>query len=133
MEKINSPFENLLEMYIVEKREGFCKIGIRHRKDLTNPHGNFHGGLIASIIDTAAVQGLRTIYPQGPFLTVNLEIRYKNTSSDEEIFAESRPQYLKGKFFKSEVAVLNKAGNLIAQGYVKSFIPTYINGAVKNV
>lgn len=28
MEKINSPYKNLLDMYIAEKKEGFCKIGI---------------------------------------------------------------------------------------------------------
>jgi uncharacterized protein (TIGR00369 family) len=58
MDKINSPYENLLDMYIAEKKEGFCKIGLSYRKELTNPGGNFHGGAIASIVDTAAVQGL---------------------------------------------------------------------------
>ena len=65
METINSPYEQFLDMRIVEKREGFCKIGISYRKELTNPHGNYHGGTIASIVDTATVQGLRTIFPKG--------------------------------------------------------------------
>lgn len=122
---MNSPYENLLNMYIVEKKEGFCKIGIAYRKELTNPHGNFHGGVIASIIDTAAVQGLRTIFAQGPYLTVNLEIRYKNTSNASEIFAEARAEHLKGKFFKTEVKVLDKEDKLIAWARVKSFLPQW--------
>ena len=125
MEKINSPYENFLGTYIVEKREGFCKIGLPLKKELTNPHNNFHGGAITSIVDTAAVQGLRTIFSQGPYLTVNLEIRYKKPSSSAEIFAESVPKHLKGKFFISEVKVLDKDNTLIAEAKVKSFLPKY--------
>ncbi len=125
MERINSPYENLLDMYIAEKKEGFCKIGIAYRKELTNPHGNFHGGVIASIVDTATVQSLRTIFPQGPYLTVNLEIRYKNPSNATEIFAEARPNHLKGKFFKTEVKVFDKENKLIAEARVKSFLPQW--------
>jgi acyl-CoA thioesterase len=125
MERINSPFEKLLDMRIVEKAEGLCKIAINKRPELTNPHGNFHGGAIASIVDTAAVQALRTLYPQGPFLTVDLEVRYKKPSSSERIVAEARPSHLKGKFFRTEVLVRDDQSRIIAQASVKSFIPTY--------
>ena len=125
MEKINSPYENLLEMYIVDKSEGFCKIGISYRKELTNPHGNYHGGTIASIIDTATVQGLRTIFPKGPYLTVNVNIRYKKPSNSPELFAEARSQYLRGKFFSTEIKVLDKEQNLVAEAQVKSFLPEW--------
>jgi acyl-CoA thioesterase len=125
MERMNSPYENLLDMYIVEKSEGFCKIGISYRKDLTNPHGNYHGGAIASIIDTAAVQGLRTILPKGPYLTVDVNIRYKKPSNSMELFAEARPKHLKGKFFSTEIKVIDKENNLVALAIVKSFLPEW--------
>ena len=125
MERINSPYEKLLDMYIVEKSEGFCKIGISYRKELTNPHGNFHGGAISSIIDTATVQGLRTIFPEGPYLTVDVNIRYKKPTNSAEIFAESRPRQLKGKFFITEVKVTDKDNNLVAEAVVKSFLPAW--------
>lgn len=125
MERINSPYENLLDMYIVDKSEGFCKIGISYRKELTNPHGNFHGGAISSIIDTATVQGLRTIFPKGPYLTVDVNIRYKKPTNSAEIFAEARPKHLKGKFFITEVKVIDKDNNLVAEAQVKSFLPAW--------
>jgi len=124
-ERINSPYENLLDMYIVDKSEGFCKIGISYRKELTNPHGNFHGGAISSIIDTAAVQGLRTIFPKGPYLTADVNIRYKKPINSAEIFAEARPKQLKGKFFITEVKVIDKDNNLVAEAQVKSFLPAW--------
>jgi uncharacterized protein (TIGR00369 family) len=125
MERINSPFEQLLDMRIAEKALGFCKISLSKKESLTNPHGNFHGGVIASIIDTAAVQALFTLCPEGPFLTVDLEVRYKKPSSCADIFAEARPSHLKGKFFKTEVLVRDDQGQIIAQAFVKSFIPAY--------
>ncbi len=125
MEKMISPYENLLDMYIVQKSEGFCKIGISYRKELTSPHGNYHGGAIASIIDTAAVQGLRTIFPKGPYLTVDVSIRYKKPSNSPELFAEAKSRHLRGKFFITELKVIDKEQNLVAEAQVKSFIPTW--------
>lgn len=124
---MHSPYENLLDMHITEKREGFCKIALPYRRELTNPHGYFHGGAIVSIVDTATVQALRTIFPQGPYFTVNLEIRYKNPSNSLEIFAEAKTRQLKGKFFISEVKVTDKENNLIAEALVKSFLPQWSN------
>ncbi len=112
-------------MYFVEKGQGFCKIGISYRDELTNPHGFYHGGAISGLIDTATVHGLRTIFPKGPYYTVDLSIRYKNPSNAQEIFAEARPKHLKGKFFKTEVEVKDHADNLIAEAEVKSFLPNY--------
>ena len=128
MQKINSPYENLLDMYIADKKEGFCGIGLSYRKELTNPHGNFHGGVITSIVDTAVVQGLRTIFSQGPYLTVDLGIRYKNPSNASQIFAEARPRHLRGKFFTTDVKVLDEKNKLIAQAQVKSFLPRWNEG-----
>lgn len=125
MERINSPYENLLDMYIAEKKEGFCRIGLAYRKELTNPHGNYHGGAIASIIDTATVQSLRTVFPEGPYLTVDVNIRYKKPSNSAEIFAEARPKQLKGKFFITEVKVTDKDNNVLAEARVKSFLPAW--------
>jgi len=125
MERINSPYEDLLDMYVAEKMRGFCKIGISYRKELTNPHGNYHGGAIASIIDTATVQGLRTIFPEGPYLTVDVNIRYKKPSNSRELFAEARPRHLRGKFFSTEIKVIDKERNLVAEAWVKSFLPEW--------
>jgi uncharacterized protein (TIGR00369 family) len=127
MERMNSPYENLLDMYIAEKSQGFCKIGLPYRKELTNPHGNFHGGAIASLIDTAAVQGLRTIFSKGPYWTVDVNIRYKKPTDSGELFAEARPKHLKGKFFITEVKVIDKENNLIAEAQIKSFLPEWEN------
>ncbi|MDD5005333.1 MAG: PaaI family thioesterase [Candidatus Omnitrophica bacterium] len=126
MDITHSPFENFLKMYVAEKGKDFCKIGLSHRKDLTNPHGIFHGGVIASIADTAAVQSLHILYPTGgPYFTVSLSITYKNPTSAKEIFAEARSRHLRSKFFKTDVTITDSDNKLIAQAEVKSFLPNY--------
>lgn len=131
MGKINSPYEQLLRMYIEEKSEGFCKIGLHYRKELTNPHGNFHGGVILGIVDTATVQGLRTVFAQGPYLTVDLQIRFKAPCHSAKIFAQARPRHLRGKFFHTDIKVLDEADKLIAEAAVKSFLPKWVTPGTK--
>jgi uncharacterized protein (TIGR00369 family) len=123
MEKMKSPYENFLEMYLIEKRQGFAKVGLTYRKELTNPHGNFHGGVIASLVDTASVQALRTLFSAGPYFTADMKIRYKNPSTSREIFAEANSKPLKGKFFVTSVVVFDKENVPVAQAEVKSFLP----------
>ena len=105
---INSPFENFLQMYIVYKQGGCCKIALPYRKDITNPHGNFHGGAIASIIDTATVQALHSLWSHGPFLTVHLDIRYRTPSADREIIAEAKGIGIGSKAVREEYKSLIK-------------------------
>jgi len=71
------------------------------------------------------VQGLRTVFPNGPYLTVDMNIRYKKPTNAAEIFAEARPKNLKGKFFISEIKVIDKDNNLVAEAQVKSFLPAW--------
>lgn len=125
MERMDSPYENFLQMNILEKGEGSCKIVLFYRKEVTNPHGNFHGGVIASVVDTAAVQALRTLSLPGPYLTVNLDIRYKNPSMASKIFAEAYTRHLKGKLFLTEVKVVDSDDKFVAQASVKSFLPKW--------
>ena len=125
MDITKSPFEQFLKMYIVESGKDSCKIGLTHRKELTNPHGIFHGAVIASIADTAAVQALNNLFPVGPYYTVSLSVDYKNSSKAKEIFAQAKAKHLKAKFFKSDITITDSENKLIAQAQVKSFLPNW--------
>lgn len=126
MEEIASPFENFLEMRLLERGQGFSKIGLSYRKEVTNFHGIFHGGAIASVADTAAVQALRSLHP-GPYLTIELIVHYRAPSQAAEIFAEARASHRKTKVFQSEVLITDSEGKLIAEATVKSFLPSWQN------
>ena len=124
-EKIPSSFENFLGISIIEKSEGTCRVGLDYKKEVTNFHGDFHGGAIATLADTAAVQSLRTLTPYSPYLTVNLDIRFKKPSRAARIVAEAKSSHVKGKFFRTEVRVTDPEDQLIAEAEVKSFLPRW--------
>jgi acyl-CoA thioesterase len=124
VEQIPSPFENFLGMRLVERGPGFSKISLAYRKEVSNFHGIFHGGAIASIADTGAVQALRTLHP-GPYLTAELNVKYKSASQAAEIFAEAKASHWKSKVFKTEIVIKDPAGKIVALATVKSFLPAW--------
>ena len=125
VEKIPSPFENYLGIEIVEKQRGRCKVSLAYKKEVSNFHRDFHGGAIAALCDTAAVQSLRTLTPCHPYLTVNIDIRYKKPSQAPAILAEGEAAHVKGKLFRTHVRVMDPDGTLIAEAEIKSFLPRY--------
>ena len=124
-EIIASPFEQMLKIDIVEKKDGFCRLALSHRREVCNPHGIFHGGVIATLADAAAVQALHSVFPPGPYLTVELTVRYKNPSAAPQLIASARTFYLRGKIFKTDVAVTDSENTLVAEAEVKSLLPSW--------
>ena len=54
-----SPFENLLGLQVEEANSERARVSLRHKTELTNFVGVVHGGALASLCDTAAVQALQ--------------------------------------------------------------------------
>lgn len=125
MQKINSPFEHLLQMFLVEQKEAYAKIGVIFREELTNPYGFFHGGFLATLADTTAATALIGLSLPGPFLTGELKIRYKSPSSAPEIYAESHAHQIKLNYWENRVKIIDKNNTLIAFAIVKSFLPNW--------
>jgi uncharacterized protein (TIGR00369 family) len=125
LEKISSPFENLIGMEIIEKSQGKSIISIRKKDELTNFLGIIHGGVLASICDTAAVQALMTLAPEGPYLTAELAIKYKKPAQSNEIFAHASAKHVKSKFFQTHIEIVDGNKALISTSTVKSLLPNY--------
>jgi uncharacterized protein (TIGR00369 family) len=128
MEKIPSPLENYLGIEIVEKGQGRCKLSLAYKTEVTNFHKDFHGGAIAALCDAAAVQSLRALTPYHPYLTVNIDIRYKKPSRAAVLYAEGSASHVKGKLFRTAVSVVDSDGVLVAEAEVKSLLPRFQTG-----
>ncbi len=50
----NSPYFSLLGIQVCELREGYAKVVVQLDQKHLNPFGGIHGGVYASILDTAA-------------------------------------------------------------------------------
>jgi uncharacterized protein (TIGR00369 family) len=71
------PFPALLGSKIERLRPGFAQIFLKHRKNLTQGYGYIHGGVLASLADTAAAFATRTLIGRDDKLvTLEMKINY---------------------------------------------------------
>lgn len=125
MEIIDSPFEDLLGIEILEKNEGSAVIRVSKKKELTNFLGIFHGGVLASIADTAAVQALMGFTTKGPYYSVTLNIKFKKPADCDFITAQAQARHLKSKFFETNITITDPHQVVLAIVTVKSMLPNY--------
>ncbi len=118
-----APFEKLLDIKILEVKDGFAKIMMPYRKKFTNPHGIVHGGAVCSLADTAAAISLCTKYGDRMYFTAKLDMEFKSAIEDGEIFAEARIMKAKGKFIFTRIEVKDGKEKLLATGSAVLFVP----------
>jgi acyl-CoA thioesterase len=119
-----APFEKLLGMKVLEAKEDFAKVTMPYRKEFTNPHGFVHGGVISSLADTAAAVAMATKYGDRIYFTVKLDMEFKTSIKDGEMFAEARIFRKKGNFFFSRIDVKDENEKLLATGSAIFFMPS---------
>ena len=99
----------------MEKSEGFARLRLPYRKELTNPAGKLHGGAIASAADTAIAVAIGSIVKiPGGHSTVKLEVKYKAPVMDGAVIVEARVTRHKGKLFLAEAEITNGSGQVVA-------------------
>jgi acyl-CoA thioesterase len=110
-----APFGRHLGIEPLEVGEGFARIRLPFRKELTNPAGKLHGGVIASIADTAMAVAVGSVLGvPGRHFTVKLEIKYKAPVTDGEIIAEATITRRKQTVFLGEAVVKDGNGRVVA-------------------
>ncbi len=110
-----APYAKYLGMEILERGDGFARVRIPYRNELTNPAGKMHGGVIASAADSAMAMAVSSVLGgPGRHSTVRLEIQYKAPVTDAEITAEARITLQKKRLFRGEAVVKNGNGQVVA-------------------
>jgi acyl-CoA thioesterase len=110
-----SPFGRHIGVEILEAEDGFARIRLPYRPEITNPAGKLHGGAIATAADTSMAVAIGSVLGEpGRHSTVKLEIRYKSAVTDGEIIAEARVVRRKPRIFLGESVVKNSDGQVVA-------------------
>jgi len=122
--RIKAPFEKLLKMDVLDARDGFAKLIMPYRKELTNPHGFIHGGALCSLADTASAVAIVSKWGERTFFTAKLDMEFKASIEDGEMFAEARIFRKKGNFCFSRIEVKNGNEKLLATGSAIFFMPS---------
>jgi acyl-CoA thioesterase len=110
-----SPFGRYLGLQVLEVGDGSSRIRLPYRPELTNPAGRLHGGVIASVADTAMAVAIGAVLGgPGRHSTVKLEIKYKASVTDGEIIVEAKVTRRKSRVFLGEAVVRDGAGQVVA-------------------
>jgi uncharacterized protein (TIGR00369 family) len=70
-------FATLLGMDLLRVEDGLVEFVLAARPELLNPHGTLHGGVIATVLDSAMGAALQSTLPPGVgFTTMQLNVHY---------------------------------------------------------
>jgi len=85
------PFAQLLGIELDDVATGTATLGLEVRKELTQNHGVVHGGVIASLIDTATAFAIISLLaPDERVTTVDLTISYLRPITEGRITAAAK-------------------------------------------
>jgi len=85
------PFMAYLGARITAVAPGFCEIAVDCRRELTQQHGFVHGGVLASIADSAAGYAALSLMPAGAsILTVEYKLNILRPGRGEAMIARGR-------------------------------------------
>jgi acyl-coenzyme A thioesterase 13 len=96
--------------------KGAAILSMEVKKEMTNPYGNIHGGMMAMVIDEAIGWAVVSMDLQSHYtsLTLNLDFLYA-AKEGERMRAESKVLRVGKKIVNVECHVYNMAGKILAR------------------
>jgi uncharacterized protein (TIGR00369 family) len=110
------PFYSTLGLELQEIGDGKATFEVYVKKELTQ-NGNVHGGVIASLIDSAcACAAISLLYPNGSATTIDLQVEYHKPVSNGKLIATGKCLKSGKNIFFCKAKVWNEEGNLVSTG-----------------
>jgi len=109
------PFANFLGIKLDGLQHGSATLSLETREELTRDGGLIHGGVLASLIDTAsAFATLTLIEPEQRAVTIDLTVHYLRAVTGGTIKAHARALRAGRRVIVLSVEVTNQDGALMA-------------------
>jgi uncharacterized protein (TIGR00369 family) len=116
------PFAHLLKLELGEMKRGLATIHLEVRDELRQNNGVVHGGVIASLVDTAAAFAIITLLEKGQTsTTVDLTIHYLRPWLKGRVTARARVVRAGRRIMTITIDVLDESESLLATA-LTSFI-----------
>lgn len=84
----NSPFWNFIGLELKELEEGHVLLALPIKKEFINVRNSVHGGIYASVLDTAMGMAGRSL-GFDEVATLHLDIQYLNSVMDGTVYSEA--------------------------------------------
>ena len=111
------PFAQLIGMRLVDLRLDEAIIAVEMRDDLRQPSGVLHGGVTATLIDTAMAFAVRTrLEKEAKTATIDLTVHYLRPHWTGTATCKARVLRAGNRIFAVTADVTNEEGKLIATG-----------------
>ena len=119
----NNPFYKLLNIKIEDVKDSFARLSIEISKKHIQLLGSVHGGVMASLADSAAAWA---IYGSGNLngvpVTIEMKINFLHPIKSGKLIAEARTIHRGSRIFVGDVEVKNNEGLLLAKSIVTYYI-----------
>jgi len=111
------PFSQLIGMKLVDLRPDEAVLSIEMRDDLRQPSGVLHGGVTATLIDTAMAFAVRTrLAIDEATATIDLTVHYLRPHITGTFICTAKVVRAGKRIFTVSADVVNETGKLIATG-----------------
>ena len=111
------PFAKLIGMKLVDLKPDEAAISIEMRDDLRQPSGVLHGGVTATLIDTAMAFAVRTrLGVEEATATIDLTVHYLRPHITGTFTCTAKVVRAGKRIFTVSADVVNETGKLIATG-----------------
>lgn len=111
------PFAKLIGMRLADIRLNEAVVEIEMRDDLRQPSGMLHGGVTATLIDTAMAFAVRTyLTDTEPTATIDLTVHFLRPHVQGRAICTARVVRPGRRIFTVSAEVHNEEGKLIATG-----------------
>lgn len=111
----NLPFAKMIGMRLVDMQFDMAVLEIEMRDDLRHPGGILHGGVTATLIDTAMAYAVRTrVGENEPTATIDLTVHYLRPHLNGKFACTAKVVRAGKRIFTVSAEVHNESGELIA-------------------
>jgi acyl-CoA thioesterase len=114
------PFNHLCGVTVTRWEDGHVRMEVDETNELSNGAGSVHGGVVATLVDTAANAAAITLddfAPGSTVATVSMTINYLRPARGH-LVANAACARLRGAVRSVAVDVHDRAGELVAHGLV---------------
>jgi uncharacterized protein (TIGR00369 family) len=113
------PIAVLLGMWMTEVSEGRAVFAVEPAEFHTSPLGTMHGGVIATILDSALGCAIQSMLPAGTsYTTLELKVNYLKpiTANTGTVYCEGKIIHVGGRTATAEGRLTDAGGKLYAHG-----------------
>ena len=115
----SSPFHVSMGITVEEVRDGAVDLRLDARPDHANLLGTVHGGVLATLLDTAAGLAVRSAIPPGSrHVSVNLDVQYLAPASTGVLLATGLVVRMGRRIAFAEADVTDAGGAVVARAQV---------------